>query len=314
MFATRDRIAELTRSAWLFVPLCALSLVLPGRVAAQTAEREAFQHAREAYNRGAYHEVVDLLEPLVGAALPVSAMRSDPVLVRESRKYLGAAYVLTSQEGAAERQFEALLRAEGEDLARYRLNAAVFPSSVQAAFQAVQTRLVEEQRAREAALEAETATRERERREALMSLYLLAQEDVIEVENSPYMPLLPFGGGQFQMGNEELGWFFALSEALTSSVATISLFSYFNLLTERDRILLGEISGDLTGLSNALTTLIAVNWVSVGVTAVLMIAGLIEGYASYRPTTTERRRREVPLETQDRLQLVAGPGGVGLRF
>lgn len=311
MFATRSR-TEGQRSGACVVVLVVLSCVWAPLARAQTSARSTFQEARDAYNRGVYDEVVDLLEPLVGGELPVSEMRGDPVLVRESRKYLGAAYVLTSQNEDAARQFEALLRAEGEDLARYRLSAATFPSQVHTVFDEVQTRLVAEQRARQEAQDAEAAQRERERREALMALYAQAQEDEIEAENSLLITFVPFGAGQFQMGNEELGWFFALSEALTASVATISLISYLDLLAEREQILLGSISGDLAGLNQALTTLTVVNWVSVGATAALMIAGLVEGLVSFRPTTTLRRRREVPRETLDRLELVGGPSGMGL--
>src|SRR5690606_10784316 len=121
----------------------------------------AFEQAREAYGRGEYATVVDLLEPMVGGPLPAI---QDRVLVRESRRYLGAAYVLTGRNPRANEQFEALLRSLGDDMEQYQLDAADFPSEVHAVFRTVRDRLLDERRDRETAEAQEDAARARARR------------------------------------------------------------------------------------------------------------------------------------------------------
>jgi len=66
------------------------------------AQRRELQEAREAYAAAEYEQVRTLLYPMVGGLVPAI---DDPFLVRDARRYLGAAYVLLGRVEDAENQF-----------------------------------------------------------------------------------------------------------------------------------------------------------------------------------------------------------------
>jgi len=275
----------------------------PSLACAQPAAH-AFEQAREAYGRGEYATVVDLLEPMVGGPLPAI---QDRVLVRESRRYLGAAYVLTGRNPRANEQFEALLRSLGEDIEQYQLDAADFPSEVHAVFRSVRERLIDERRNRETTEAREEAERDRARREALVELLSLAGEDEVEIRHDPAIAWLPFGAGQFQNGNAELGAFFLATEGITLLAAAVTFGTWFPIDSLRHQNPPVAVDlGVLRGLQVA-------NWVSVGALGVLMLAGVLEAHINFVPSHRERRRREVPEHILEHLDLSVGPGTIGLR-
>jgi hypothetical protein len=263
--------------------LCAALASSP--VSAQPAAH-AFEQAREAYGRGEYATVVDLLEPMVGGPLPAI---SDRVLVRESRRYLGAAYVLTGRNPRANEQFE--------------LDAADFPSEVHAVFRMVRERLLEEQRDRATTEAREDAERDRARREALVELLSLAEETELEIAHDPAIAWLPFGAGQFQNGNANLGAFFLATEAITLLGSVVTFATWVPLADPDLRVDLG-----------VLRALQVANWVSVGALGVLMLAGVLEAHINFVPSHRARRQREVPADILEHLDLSVGPGTLGLRL
>ncbi len=271
----------------------------PSPVSAQPAAH-AFEQAREAYGRGEYATVVDLLEPMVGGPLPAI---SDRVLVRESRRYLGAAYVLTGRNPRANEQFEALLRSLGDDMDQYQLDAADFPSEVHAVFRMVRERLLEEQRDRATTEAREDAERDRARREALVELLSLAEETELEIAHDPAIAWLPFGAGQFQNGNADLGAFFLATEAITLLGSVVTFATWVPLADPDLRVDLG-----------VLRALQVANWVSVGALGVLMLAGVLEAHINFVPSHRARRQREVPADILEHLDLSVGPGTLGLRL
>lgn len=293
--------ARVTARAW---PTLLTGLVLvcgalaPSAACAQPAA-QAFEQAREAYGRGEYAMVVDLLEPMVGGPLPAI---QDRVLIRESRRYLGAAYVLTGRNPRADEQFEALLRSLGDDMERYQLDAADFPSEVHAVFRDVRERLLEERRDRETAEARADAARSRARREALLALLTLAEEDEVEIVHDPALAWVPFGAGQFQNGNADLGAFFLVTESITL-LGAVGSFAAWVPLQDQGTVDLG-----------ILRALQVANWVSVGALGVLALAGVIEAHINFVPSHRERRRREVPENILEHLDLSVGPGTLGLRL
>lgn len=278
---------------------CSLVAALPA--SAQTPV-ESFEQARQAYLRGEFDEVVRRLDPLVGGPMP---MIRDRVLVRESRKYLGAAYVLTGREPLAEDQFRELLVALGDGLATYELEpAALFPQVVQTVFRRVRGRLVQEREDAESRRAAEAAEREAERREALLTLLALAQVHEVEVPHDAALAWIPFGVGQFQNGNPTLGAFFLVSEAVTLTGAAV--LAAWTIAYEASRPTAVIDRGIQRGLHVA-------NWVSLGAFGVLAIAGVAEAHINFVPSRTVRREREVPPDVLESLELTLGPGTIGLR-
>lgn len=285
------------------------ALACASRAAAQETPAQIFEEARQAYSRGEYAQVVDRLEPMVGGEVPTIR---DRILVRESRKYLGAAYVLTSNRDAAVIQFETMLRGEGVDLEHYTLDTALFPASVHALFDEVRARLVRELRDDVAAQERLRLERVARRADAMMQLVSLAQEDEVEIENSLALAVLPFGIGQFQNGDDETGAFFAISESIFVTTAAVSLAVYLPLLHQWERSLVDASAAAVD--PDVLLALQVVNWVSVGASLVLMVAGIVEAVTSFRPRRTVRRQRPIPDPILQDLELLASPAGLGLRL
>jgi hypothetical protein len=291
--------------------LCALGTLLGLTGHAQAQARE-FQAARDAYEAGDYARVVELLEPLAGGEVPGEVVViSDPILMRESRKYLGAAYVLTGDTRRGRAQLEALLRAEGEDFERYRLDPAAFPSAVHRVFDQVRSELVAEAAAAEAVRERDRQQRAQERRDAMLTLVQMAQEPTVEVQNDPLLAWVPFGAGQFQNGNDGLGLFFAIGEGISLAGNVALAATWLPLYTQYEaslRFEAPEVSQSL------LVGLWATNLVLGIVFVVLAVAGIIEAHVDFVPTRTRRQLRTLPPDVLQQLELVGTPGGIGLRF
>lgn len=304
---TKVTVRRQPRSAILLAPLAAVA-VLCAAAPVRAQHYARFQEARDAYLRGEYAHVVDVLEPLIGGEVP--EIRDD-VLLRESRKYLGAAYVLTGQGELGGQQFEALLRAEGDAFDQYQLDAAAFPSQVHTAFDEVRQRLIRQRREDETDLQRRREADEARRHAALLELVELAQEDEVVIEHDPLIAWVPFGAGQFQNGNADLGWFFAVSESVTFLLAAGAFAAYLPLEG------VGESGGvevdPPPGVVAATNAMAVTSWASSGAFVILAIAGIIEALANYVPSHTVRRRRQVPERILLDLDLAIGPGSLSLR-
>lgn len=289
---------------WSF---CVLGTLL-GLTGGAEAQAREFQAARDAYETGDYAHVVELLEPLVAGDVPVIR---DRILLRESRKYLGAAYVLTGHEEDAATLFRELLRAEGDDFERYRLDPAAFPSAVHAVFDRERAELVRQRREEEAELEATRQRRAQQRRDAMLTLVQLAQEPEVQIHNDPLLAWVPFGAGQFQNGDDGLALFFAISEGLTllGNVGLAAL--WLPLYTQYEaslRFEAPEVSESL------LLGVEATNIVLGAVFVVLALAGIIEAHVNFVPSRSRRQQRTLPPDVLQQLELVSTPDGFGLRF
>lgn len=296
-----------SRSIVLLALLGGLLSCLLAPVRAHAQPYASFQRAQDAWARGEYDRVIRLLEPLVGGEIPSRVIRGDTVLVRESRKYLGAAYVLSGEEGNGAEQFEALLRAEGDQLEEYELEAAVFPSEVHAVFDRIRDRLMQERQRwidRQQEREQQQTAR---RRAALLDLVTLAEQVEVEVEHDPLLAWVPFGAGQFQNGNEGLGWFFAVTEvaSLGLSALSFSLFSGLAVLSER-----GDPNVSVGIVDAMLGTYIG----STAAFVTLAIAGIIEAHVNFVPSHTVRQERPLPGSVLRDLDLAVGPGSASLRL
>lgn len=292
---------------WVICVLCVLGslLGLTGRAHAQARQ---FQEARDAYERGEYARVVELLEPLVGGEVPVI---SDRILLRECRKYLGAAYVVTGDPERGREQFDALLRAEREDFDRYRLDPAAFSSEVHRVFGEARAVLVRQREEDQAALDAQRRDRADQRRAAMLTLVEMAQEPVVDVPNDPLLAWMPFGVGQVQNGNGDLGLFFGISElvSLAGNLALGGLSYQLGLQYDASwRYEALEVSESL------LVGLQVANLVLGGVFVVLVAAGIIEAHVNFVPSRPRRQQRTLPPEILQRIELVGSPSGFGLRF
>lgn len=255
------------------------------RVAAQGFDE--FAEARRAYRDANYADAVRKFEALVADEPPAL---QDPALILESRKYLGAAYMFVDRRDAAERQFGLLLEQEPS----YLIDVS-FPSDVRTLFETVRTQVLERRRVAEEErrqAEAEQRGREIERlrrqQEREMRLRDLARTETVEVQNSRWLCMLPFGVGQFQNGHDTLGYLLLVSEALFA-VASITSAVIWNSLADQTIVDLPDVERDAA--RDLQGNLRLFNAVSSGLFYATAVAGILDAqlrYVPYRRTTRER--------------------------
>lgn len=304
--------ALLTLTAGLWLGLASLPQ------AAHANDLNDFQRAVEAYEAHDYVNAVVLFEALVGDPVP---RLQTPTLVLESRKYLGASYLFTNQAASAEEQFELLLEQDPS----YQVDPLAFPAEVEQAFSRVKERIRRQRAAAEIARaqdEARARAEETERliqeRERNAELLRLAETVRIERTSSRWLALLPFGVGQFQNGDTELGYVFAVSEGVLMATVAATWFAHALLRAEHDRI---EAERDVSLPPNeinranfqvelARTT----NRVSFTLLMAVMVVGVVDAQWRFQPTITTEQRRPLDDRLRGPLALSIGPTSVQLRI
>lgn len=284
--------------------LAAVVQLLPA--VAQAGDIEDFETARSAYEARDYERAVIYFEALVGDDVPRLA---SPALVAEARKYLGAAYLFVGRRDAARQQFERLLHEEPD----YILDPLRFPVDVQELFDSVRERLVlERQQAEERATLEERALRAESLAESLVSF---AEAEVeIAVPNSRWLALLPFGVGQFENGDDGLGWAFLLSEAVLAGTAVGAMIWWQDLSVFANR---AQLAGDASSIREAnqlLEAAFVLHWSAIATLGAVAIVGIIEAEVRFVPARIVRERREVPedLRRSANTDVRVGIGGSGL--
>lgn len=268
--------------AWLWLP----SLARAGDI-------EDFEIARQAYESRDFSRAVFYFEQLVGGEVP--RLSSAP-MIAEARKLLGAAYVFVGRREAAREQFERLLREQPD----YLLDPLLFPLEVQELFASVRERLELQRREAEAraAVEARAAS-ERRRSEQLLQF---AEEDVrVELESSRWLALVPGGVGQFQNGDDGLGWMFLLSEAAFLGVAVGALLWHKDLSLQVARAYALNDADAVAEGNRLLEAAFGLHWASFGALAVFAIAGIVEAQIRFVPARVVVQQRRAPEELREGL-------------
>jgi hypothetical protein len=280
--------------------LLALLASLPA--IARAGDIEDFQAARALYEAHDWPRAIAAFEALVGGESP--RLRSQP-LVLESRKYLAAAYVFEGREEAAVAQLERLLHDEPS----YELDTTQFPREVVQLFERVRARLAE-RRAMDEARRAADAEIARLRAENARLTQALAAERTIEVPRSQWLVQIPFGVGQFENGEEGLGWFFLVSEALAVASLGVTLALHVAYVAELQNLEAARDADRVRQVNLALNVLEGVNWSSAGLFGALAIAGALQANLAFQPTRAVR----VPgTGLSPTASVVVGPAGLALR-
>jgi hypothetical protein len=150
----------------------------------------------------------------------------------------------------------------------------------------------------------------------MLWLERLARQEVLVQKNSRLFALFPFGAGQFQNGNEPLGWIFAGSELLLAAGTFSSTIVYGTIKQKADRLqaqdaVPEDVNGRLADWRLAMTVT-AYTWLGVSV------LGIVEGQLSFVPEVRKVRERPLPKLPTERGALVVrpdfsfGPGDVRL--
>lgn len=288
---------------WTAAVSFALSVFFVAQPVAHAGPLEDFLAARERYEAQDWQGAIDGFEPLVGGESP--RLESLP-LVLEARQYLATAYLFVGREGPAVAQLERLL---GEDPS-YQIDAAQFPREVVQLFERVGQRLAErrEAQAERARLAAEV---ERLSEENAAMRAELEGERTIEVPRSQWLVQIPFGVGQFENGEEGLGWFFFVTELLAGAGAVATLIAQQALVAAIQNNGMGVDGALWERVNEALSIVEPLAWSSSALFGVLVATGLIQANIAFTPTRTVRVPGR-PLPSTPTLTLQLSPAFVGL--
>ena len=175
------------------------------------------------------------------------------------------------------------------------------------------TALEQARRQRERADELEGLIEQQQR---IRGLEELATVETVEKVNSRWIAALPFGIGQFQNEDRQLGIMFAVTESafLAASIAT---FIGHNSLRDENP------SPDEIDRARRVERALRIgNWVSVGALLSFYVAGVVEAEVRFKPVIRSTRERELPDELrspqstgpQFRLELGLTGGNMRLDF
>lgn len=241
------------------------------------------------YEAGKYGECANALRPLLD---PKSRQRlRDRQVVENARIYLAACLIGSGRPEAADEPLRAAIR---DNMQMKPPDSLLFPPPVVERFLRVrqslydEIRRAEDERLQKARREAERRLeRERAERERVLELERLATREVVIIKNRRWIALVPFGVGQFQNGNEGLGWVFLTSQAVLGATALTSLGIYTNF-DQQARVLK---NADNAAVVDTWYTLFEVSSLSFIAVAAL---GVIEAQIAFVPEVRERRYRPLP--------------------
>jgi len=273
------------RIAFLTVAVC-LGIAAP---AAADAISD-FEKARDSFDRGSYAEAADrfraMLDPTTGSAV------DDPVLRERARSYYVACLLGLGKNEEAEREIEAILRANPGASP----DPVVFPTAVLDRFADVRARIRAELEAKQAEkLRREQEVREKERREQeaerkrLADLERLARQETHLEHHSRWIAAIPFGVGQFQNGQTAGGWLFLTSE--TALLATTVTTAYLSQSWHAQGFNAGV---DREALNSRLDTVKTVNNIAFAALGVLVAGGIAHAQLTYVPSVPSIRERPLP--------------------
>ncbi len=287
-----------------------LALVVSASRNSSADVQSDLEKAHSAYVAHKYGEAEARLRALLD---PKKRPLTDPDSIADARMYLGAVLVAEDNKEEAGHIFEQLLLDRPDyqpDPLRVSLDAidAFIDARARlrdrlAALQAEQVRKVQEEKAKAEGERQKAATR-------LALLEKLASTEIVTERHSRWVALVPFGVGQFQNGQETLGWAFLSTEVLFAvasfGAAGVALYEQQqanDALRRHDQLEAPSYEqraqyAAIVGDSFATAFFVAA------------VGGVAHAQLTFVPEHVETRKREIPPVS---LVPFAGPGVVGLR-
>ncbi|MGC4086430.1 MAG: hypothetical protein QM756_00765 [Polyangiaceae bacterium] len=257
------------------------------------------------YEAGKYVECASELSQMLA---PDAARRlRDREVLENARIYQAACLIGSGNPQAADEPLRAAIRA---NIQMKPPDSLVFPPPVIERFLRVRQSLyeeikkAEEQRVREARRAAEEqAARARAEQKRVEALERLASQEVTVVENRRWVALVPFGVGQFQNGDEGLGWVFLTSETVLAATALTSVAMQTQLQLEASRL---KNAGNNAVLQTWHTLVVVTSYAFLGVAAV----GVAQAQLGFVPETRLVRQRALPPSLKRKTSSVSLEPGV----
>ncbi len=207
------------------------------------------------------------------------------------------------------------------------MQAATFTQDVVTVFDRVRDR-VRRQIAEERQVEAERERRARDAEiarlraeaERLEQLVDFAATTEVREENSRFVAVLPFGAGQFQNGNNGLGYFFLSAEAVLLAGSILSVAVHTTLDPADYDVGSGEEDRRLaqSAFESDERAWRITYWATTSGFILAALVGIIEAQLSFVPYEAKTERREVPDEllpesVSPELDVSLSPMGASLR-
>jgi hypothetical protein len=255
------------------------------------------------YEAGKYTECANALVPLLE---PNSTRRlRERNVVEDARIYLAACLIGSGKPEAADEPLRAAIR---ENMQMKPPDSLLFPPPVVERFLQVRQSLYDEirraeaERIRKARRDVEQRLdREREESERVIELERLAGRELVVTRNRRWIGFVPFGVGQFQNGNDGLGWVFLTSEVVLGATALTSLGVSTHFQREASRL----ANPDNNAVVETWYTLFEVSSYSFLAVAAL---GVLEAQLSFVPEFREVRPRPLPPKLRRLPALRVKPG------
>ena len=254
------------------------------------------ERGKNSYDAGRYGEGADRFRRMLDPESP-GALK-DPPIVERARTYHAACLIALGQDQEADAEIEKVIRQNP----LYSPDPVVFPGRVVDRFTDVKARLKTEiEAAMRARAEAERAVRAKaeEAHQAqlayMATLERLAAEETAVIRHSRWIATIPLGVGQFQNGQEGLGYIFLVGEALLAGTGIAAAEIHNSLVSEiadmeahqRERSVIDDFARKRTTASNvAMGSFVGFLVVAAG--------GIAHAHLTFVPEVREIRTRPTP--------------------
>ena len=275
------------RSVSVFLVVLAVGLAAAPARADDATELE---RAKSSYDAGRYAEGVERFRDLLSPTAP-NTLR-DPTAIERARAYYAACLIALGRTEEADAEIEKIIR----NNPTYSPDPVAFPSKVVDRFIEIKSRLKGEIeaafRARAAAEAAAKAKIERQQREYIETLQQLARTETVVTKNSRWVAMVPFGAGQFQNGQETLGYTFLIAESLLGVASVTTNIIHQSLIADYASEPAGSV--DHPSFMSKLDTAYKVNVYTTGALALVALSGILHAQLTFVPEFRETRVRPLP--------------------
>jgi tetratricopeptide (TPR) repeat protein len=291
------RVVPFQNAAPVFVkPLLRVAVIVLLLSLSRMAHADAVGDLEKGYSAYAARKFSEAETRLRALLAPGSELK-DPDKVADARMYLGAVLVAEGRTEEASTVFETLLREKPDydpDKLRVQLEAIDSFIDVKTRLRAELEKIQQEEAQRK---QAERAREELERQKTPLRLAMLeklASEEHVVERNSRWLALVPFGVGQFQNGQDGLGWVFLSSETLLAVGSVVgAAVSIYESGQESDAWILSQVATARAYRTSAYNAAIGGD-VLAGGFFLTAIIGALQAELTFVPEIVHVRRRELP--------------------
>jgi tetratricopeptide (TPR) repeat protein len=289
-------------SSWIPAVVVAIAVLLSAGLA-HADDATQLERAKTSYDAGRYAEGADRFKEILNPNSPTAL--HDPTAVERARAYYAACLIALGRNDEANAQIEKIIR----NNPLYTPDPVVFPGKVIDRFLDLKSRLrgeIEEVARAQAEVRAKA---ERDQRAYIAGLQKLASQETIVIRHSRWLAALPFGVGQFQNGQDGLGYAFFVTEAVLAGTSIVTGVIH--------PLLVAQYSGAPTDVNysdfiSRKNTMYDLNLLSSAALAVVAISGIVQAEVAFVPEVRETRTRPIPQPPPVTPTVGAGPMGFTL--